>query len=97
MSLTISSDNEAKQLLLPGGTKTKIQVKCPTPKALAGFKTPGVEASLREYSEREVQEITTLTIEMNHRGYWGSGGEEEAERIFNEFIAKFLERARVEK
>jgi hypothetical protein len=34
---------------------------------------------------------------MKHRGYWGAGGEEEVERIFNEFINKFLERARVEK
>lgn len=85
------SDSEIKQDLLPGGTKTEITVKCPTPKGLAAFKTPS------EYSERKFQELTTLTIEMKHRGYWGAGGEEEAERIFNEFIDKFLSRARVEK
>lgn len=85
------SDSEIKQDLLPGGTKTEITVKCPTPKGLAAFKTPS------EYSERKFQELTTLTIEMKHRGYWGAGGEEEAEKIFNEFIDKFLERARVEK
>jgi hypothetical protein len=92
LTLKVSSDSEAKTLLLPGGTKARIRVTCPTSKGLAEFKKKSVA---EKFDEKTYQKMTTLYIELEYVGYWGAGGKEEAERIFNDFIDKFLERARV--
>jgi hypothetical protein len=94
LGLKVSTDNEVKKILLPGGTTTRIRISCPKPSALAEFKKNVVRESI---GEQDYQKMTTLCIYLEHKGYWGAGGKEEAERIFNEFIDKFLERARVEK
>ena len=94
-----SSDSAAKEALLPGGTETEIRITKPTPRYLAENKEriKMNEAAGIKTPERTIQIMTALRIEMKHKGYWGAGGKQEAERVFNEFVDKFLERARVQK
>jgi hypothetical protein len=99
--LTLSglSDSLVKQALLPGGTETEIRFTRPKPKPMADFKEriKMAEAAGEKVPERTIQKMTTLCISMKHKGYWGAGGKQEAERVLNEFVDKFLERARVQK
>jgi hypothetical protein len=92
LGLKVSSDSAAKDMLLPGGTKTQIKITCPRPRALAEFRK---NAGRAQIDAEAYQRMTTLCIELEHKGYWGAGGKEEAERVFNRFIDKFLERAGV--
>jgi hypothetical protein len=88
------SDNLMKQIVLPGGTVIQINVRRPTPAGLALFKQKSFS---ERQDETEFQRNTTLFIKMEHRGYWGAGGQENVEKIFNEFIDKFMERADAKK
>jgi hypothetical protein len=92
--LKVYSDKLMKQIVLPGGTVIQVNLRRPTPTGLALFNK---KSFAERIGEERLQKITTFYIEMEHMGYWGVGGREEAEKIFNEFIDKFLEQAGVKK